>query len=183
MLRPHAVWLIPTQVGHQVRVGTSTAGLNAPTKRIHTLSREVKLRRSLRLLPVSPVSLVEARVNVRLPSDGLLSISPDHGFRYVAVRGLPAGFKFTKDMLTAHFCHSDLPRVASLELPEVAATTDLATPNILNEIYHVTLCAQMSQLWSIPTGEISTVCVVLLPSGINIQFVCNAFAPNRLPAA
>ena len=117
------------------------------------------------------------------------SISPDHGFRYVAVRGLPAGFKFTKDMLTAHFCHSDLPRVASLELPEVAATTDLATPNILNEIYHATLCAQMSQLWSIPTGENPTVCVVLLASGISasttrmIEFVCNAFAPNRLPTA
>ena len=73
-----------------------------------------------------------------------------HGFRYVAVRGLPAGFKFSKEMLTAHFCHSDLPRVASLTLPEVAAAND-GTPDILNEIYHITLCAQMSQLWSIPT--------------------------------
>ena len=73
------------------------------------------------------------------------------GFRYVAVRGLPSGFTFTKDMLTAHFVHSDLPRVASLTLPKVAATTSTATPDILNEIYHSTLCAQMSQLWSIPT--------------------------------
>ena len=73
------------------------------------------------------------------------------GFRYVAVRGLPSGFTFTKDMLTAHFVHSDLPRVASLSLPKVAATTSTATPDILNEIYHSTLCAQMSQLWSIPT--------------------------------
>ena len=74
-----------------------------------------------------------------------------HGFRYVAVRGLPVGFKFTKDMLTAHFCHSDLPRVASLTLPDIAAATDVGTPDILNEIYDITLCAQMSQLWSIPT--------------------------------
>lgn len=65
MCQRRAVWLILTQVGHRVRVGTSTAGLNAPTKRIPTLSREVKLRRSLRLSPVSPVSLAEAR----LPSD------------------------------------------------------------------------------------------------------------------
>ena len=28
----------------------------------------------------------------------------------MAVRGLPSGFTFTKDMLTAHFVHSDLPR-------------------------------------------------------------------------
>jgi hypothetical protein len=66
-------------------------------------------------------------------------------------RGLPAGFKFTKDMLTAHFCHSDLPRVGTVALPDVAAATDVGTPDILNEIYHITLCAQMSQLWSIPT--------------------------------
>ena len=44
-----------------------------------------------------------------------------------------------------------LAGVASLTLPKVAATTSTATPDILNEIYHSTLCAQMSQLWSIPT--------------------------------
>ena len=54
-------------------------------------------------------------------------------------------------MLTAHFCHSDLPRVGTVALPDVAAATDVGTPDILNEIYHITLCAQMSQLWSIPT--------------------------------
>lgn len=40
--------------------------------------------------------------------------------------------------------------IAALQLPEVAAAGS-GTPDILNEIFHSTLCAQMSQLWSIPT--------------------------------
>ena len=103
------------------------------------------------------------------------------GFRYVAVRGLPSGFTFTKDMLTAHFVHSDLPRVASLTLPKVAATTSTATPDILNEIYHSTLCAQMSQLWSIPTdcpqvSESFETCF----GGVNRNLVCLSAMWRRL---
>lgn len=67
------------------------------------------------------------------------------GFRYVAIRGLPAGYTVTEDTLTAHFVHSDLAKTGFLELPEVAAA-GTGTPNVLNEIYHSTLCAQMSQV-------------------------------------
>eukprot|EP01052_Picozoa_sp_SAG31_P024326 SAG31_NODE_2062_length_6536_cov_8.777691_3_plen_352_part_00 len=73
-----------------------------------------------------------------------------HGFRFVAIRGLPAGYKVTDETLTAHFVHSDLPKTGYLQLPEVAGA-DQGTEDILNGIYHSTLCAQMSQLWSIPT--------------------------------
>jgi hypothetical protein len=180
MCQRRAVWLILTQVGHRVRVGTSTAGLNAPTKRIPTLSREVKLRRSLRLSPVSPVSLAEAR----LPSDFW------HAFDLSRSRLPLRRCARSACRIQVHKGHAHCPLLSQrLAASGLARATRSCSDNILNEIYHATLCAQMSQLWSIPTGENPTVCVVLLASGISasttrmIEFVCNAFAPNRLPTA
>ena len=87
-----------------------------------------------------------------------------HGFRYVAIRGLPADYDFTEDTLTAHFVHSDVPTTGTLELPQMDATPVNGTQShngmdggghntsdILNKVWSATQWSQKSQLWSIPT--------------------------------
>ena len=63
------------------------------------------------------------------------------GFRYVAVRGLPSGFTFTKDMLTAHFVHTDY---------ELTGAVSFSDPE-LDAVQHITRTGAMSNFQSIPT--------------------------------
>lgn len=73
------------------------------------------------------------------------------GFRYVQMYGWPAGSpEPTVDTLLQHFVHSDVSRVGAIKLPAVEGTTR-GVADILNTIQHITLYAQLSNLWSIPT--------------------------------
>jgi hypothetical protein len=75
-----------------------------------------------------------------------------HGFRYVAVRGLPVDYDFTEDTLTAHFVHSDVPTTGTLTLPTINAVPGgHNTTDVLNRVWSATQWSQKSQLWSIPT--------------------------------
>ena len=87
-----------------------------------------------------------------------------HGFRYVAVRGLPADYTFMEDTIEAHFVHSDVPTTGMLTLPRLDAPPVSSTgshngmsgaghntTDILNKVWAATQWSQKSQLWSIPT--------------------------------
>lgn len=73
------------------------------------------------------------------------------GFRYVQLYGWPAGAPDpTQDTLLQHFVHTDVARTGVVELAPVSGNT-VGVPDLLNSIQHITLYAQLSNLWSIPT--------------------------------
>lgn len=78
-----------------------------------------------------------------------------HGFRYVEIFGLPKGYVPSPSLMTAHIVHTDLPRIGTIVLPEVAAegVNTSGTPDILNRIHRAAINSQLSNTWSIPTGE------------------------------
>jgi alpha-L-rhamnosidase len=77
-----------------------------------------------------------------------------HGFRYVELTGW--GSDFTKEMLTSYLVHTDVREISTIRfdsLPAAGVQHHGAPPkrNILNDIQHITLYSQKSNLHSIPT--------------------------------
>ena len=73
------------------------------------------------------------------------------GFRFAQLKGLPSAYGAPdRTMLTALRVHSNVAPATTLTLPPVKGTR-FGTPDVLSKIHSMTLAAQTSNLWSIPT--------------------------------
>ena len=77
-----------------------------------------------------------------------------HGFRYVALTGLPPAYPVDNTTLTSHFVHSDTPQIGHIHFNSSSSNSSSSSnksAEVLNRIQKAILYTQASNMHTIPT--------------------------------